>query len=202
MANWYYVKNGQKCGPVDTNALKHLAETGQLQPADLIWREGMGNWVPASQEEGLFEGGVPTAATAPSITPLMAQHLLATRPWVLFLSIMGFIGCGFMVLAGLGMIVFGGLGGSRPPEFAFPMAVFGLICLVLAGVYAVPAWLLLSYARAIQRYRHSASSRDMAAALGSQKSFWKFVGIMTVVVMSIYLVVGLIALVVSMVGMI
>ena len=59
MANWYYGKNGQQCGPVDTDALKHLAETGQLQPADLIWREGRQNWAPASGEEGLFEGGVP-----------------------------------------------------------------------------------------------------------------------------------------------
>lgn len=141
------------------------------------------------------------------ITPLMAQHLLASRPWVLFLSIMGFILCGLMALEGLGMMVGGGLAGRLlppgfphpPPGLPLPMAAVGLIYLVLAGLCVVPAWLLFNYAAAIKRYRYSASSRNMAAALKSQKSFWKFVGIMTIVVMAMYLVIFLVGMVVGMI---
>ncbi len=56
MAEWYWMKNGQKHGPVDTVGLKQLARTGQLQPTDTIWREGLPNWVPASQAKGLEFG--------------------------------------------------------------------------------------------------------------------------------------------------
>ncbi len=211
MADWYYMKDGQKCGPVDTAALKHLAETGEFQPEDMIRREGMPNWVPASQEKGLFEGGVLTAPAgqgpaATPITPLMAQHLLATRPWVLFLSILAFIGCGLLVAAGLGMIAVGGLslggGGDfftrgRPLPWIVQGVTYLAMALVMGGLYAAPAWLLCSYAAAIKRYRYSGRSGDMEAALRIQKSFWKFVGIMTIFVLALCLVVLLVGVVVD-----
>jgi len=53
MSDWYWMKNGEKHGPVDTAHLKQLAQTGQLQPTDTIWREGLLNWVPASKAKGL-----------------------------------------------------------------------------------------------------------------------------------------------------
>lgn len=56
MADWYWMKNGEKHGPVDTAHLKQLALTGQLQPTDTIWREGLPNWVPASKAKGLEFG--------------------------------------------------------------------------------------------------------------------------------------------------
>ncbi len=149
--------------------------------------------VPSDRLTALSSAGSQRAVQP--VTRLMAQYLLATRPWVLFLSIMGFIGCGLMVLAGLGMMVFGGLVGKQPAGFPLPMGAFGLICLVMAALYAAPAWLLFSYASAIKRYRHSGSSRAMEAALASQKSFWKFVGIVTIVVLAIYLVGFLIVIV-------
>ncbi len=141
----------------------------------------------------------PSQGAVQPVTPLMAKYLLATGPWVRFLSVMGFIGCGLMVVAALAMMAVGGLAGrgGRGPELPVPGAVLGLIYLVLAGLYMVPACLLSSYASAIKRYRYSAASGDVEAALKSQKSFWKFMGIMTIVVMSFYLVGILIALVIG-----
>lgn len=54
MAEWYYQKNEKKRGPVDTASLKRMAIDGELDPSDLIWREGLAQWVPASQAKGLF----------------------------------------------------------------------------------------------------------------------------------------------------
>jgi S1-C subfamily serine protease len=71
MAEWYWMKDGQKHGPVDTAHLKEMARAGQLQPTDTIWREGLPNWVPASQANGLEFGvnrsarGSTSVATAP-----------------------------------------------------------------------------------------------------------------------------------------
>ncbi len=56
MADWYWMKDGQKHGPVDTAHLEQLARAGRLQPSDMIWRDGLPSWVPASKAKGLFDG--------------------------------------------------------------------------------------------------------------------------------------------------
>lgn len=52
---WYYAKDDQPCGPVSAAELKHFAEQGQLREETLVWREGMGEWIPAGKVKGLFE---------------------------------------------------------------------------------------------------------------------------------------------------
>jgi hypothetical protein len=51
---WYYAKNGQQMGPVSTEVLTQLATSGQVQPTDLVWREGMPNWAPARTVRAIF----------------------------------------------------------------------------------------------------------------------------------------------------
>jgi hypothetical protein len=69
---WYYTTQGQQCGPVSTAELKQLAVAQQLQPSDLVWREGLAKWVPASSAKGLFPEGhavAPAPAAAPAAAP-------------------------------------------------------------------------------------------------------------------------------------
>ncbi len=67
---WYYIKNGQQVGPVSSVQLKQLAVSGDLQPNDLVWKEGMSQWVAAQRLKGLFH-----AATAVAPPPTVAiQH--------------------------------------------------------------------------------------------------------------------------------
>lgn len=54
-ANWYYTKNKEREGPVTPAQLKQLASKGWLAPDDLVWKEGMPNWLPARKVRGLFE---------------------------------------------------------------------------------------------------------------------------------------------------
>jgi hypothetical protein len=67
MAEWYYAQNNQQQGPVSATELKQMAAAGELRPADLIWREGMQDWIPASSAKGLFSertAAVPSANAA------------------------------------------------------------------------------------------------------------------------------------------
>ncbi len=68
MANeWFYTQNGQQApAPVSAAELKRLAVTGQLLPTDLVWREGMANWVTAATIRDLFPA---SAAPEKSVTP-------------------------------------------------------------------------------------------------------------------------------------
>lgn len=54
MVEWFWIKDGQKCGPVDAAGIRRMAQTGQLDPTDLIWREGLADSIPASRIKGLF----------------------------------------------------------------------------------------------------------------------------------------------------
>lgn len=49
MAQWYYSKGGEQKGPVEQQELQRLLSTGEVQPTDLVWRDGMANWQAASQ---------------------------------------------------------------------------------------------------------------------------------------------------------
>ncbi|NBT35743.1 MAG: DUF4339 domain-containing protein [Betaproteobacteria bacterium] len=52
--DWYYSTKGTRLGPVAPPELKRLADSGQLLPTDLVWKEGLKNWVAASKVKGLF----------------------------------------------------------------------------------------------------------------------------------------------------
>ncbi len=74
---WYYAKGKRRLGPVTSIELKQLADQEFLSPDDLIWREGMDDWLAADNVRGLFERSVagepretPTkGAPAPSASP-------------------------------------------------------------------------------------------------------------------------------------
>jgi hypothetical protein len=68
VAEWFYTEQGQRRGPVTWQQLQQLAAGGQLKPADLVWKNGMAQWSPASSQAGLF-GGAPAPAPPPAAPP-------------------------------------------------------------------------------------------------------------------------------------
>ena len=61
---WYYVKRGRQYGPVPPDELNELARTSYLLPTDLVWKEGMSDWIPASRVQGLkFESAANEAVS-------------------------------------------------------------------------------------------------------------------------------------------
>lgn len=59
-ADYHYSRDGQSFGPVSVEQLRQLAVAGQLTANDLVWKEGMAEWVPA----GRFKGLIPPAPAA------------------------------------------------------------------------------------------------------------------------------------------
>ena len=67
MSTWYW-KNAQHAepqGPVSPRDLKGLALNNVLNRSDLVWKEGMAEWVEAHKLKGLFDG----VARAPQRRP-------------------------------------------------------------------------------------------------------------------------------------
>lgn len=53
-AAWHYSVGGQVHGPVTTGELRRLVKSGELAEGDLVWKEGMAEWQPATRVKGLF----------------------------------------------------------------------------------------------------------------------------------------------------
>jgi len=51
---WYYAQGDEEKGPVPTAELKSMRASGKLKPDDLVWKDGMADWAPASTVPGLF----------------------------------------------------------------------------------------------------------------------------------------------------
>ncbi len=89
MKQWHYSKQKEQRGPVSEVQLIGLLESGELSPDSLVWCEGMDDWVPAREVEGLL----PSLDTVNStdeldvVGPRASSSLYEptgeqTRPWV------------------------------------------------------------------------------------------------------------------------
>jgi len=72
------------------------------------------------------------------ITHGIVNTLAKTRPWVTFMGVMTMIGCGFMVLAGIGMTVFGALLGGADEFGPLGGLAIGGLYMLLALLYFFP----------------------------------------------------------------
>ena len=72
---WFFSKSGQQLGPVSSEQLKQLADSGHLQPSDLVWRDGMGQWVEARKIKGLFPVQTTQAPLFPPPVPSLPDDL-------------------------------------------------------------------------------------------------------------------------------
>lgn len=82
-SEWYYTINGQQGpGPISASELKQLATSGQLKPTDLVWQDGMPDWVEASTIKGLISGSrsVPAPVPAPAPAPVPEPAPLIEAP--------------------------------------------------------------------------------------------------------------------------
>lgn len=67
--NWHYAIDGQQLGPVSEKELKQLFEAGEIKTNDLIWREGLSDWVSYGS---VFSGTQPTEWAEPAAVAELA----------------------------------------------------------------------------------------------------------------------------------
>lgn len=105
----------------------------------------------------------------------ITAHLAATQPWVRFMSILGFLSAGLMIVAGLG---FGAIGLVTDNLEA---AVLLVVYPILGVLYVFPSLYLYRYADCIRRFVAAPEHGHLATALDAQRSFWKFIGILSAI---------------------
>jgi hypothetical protein len=104
MAQWYYTQNGQQAGPLDEAQLKGLMASGQISPSDMVWRDGMTAWQPATAVPEL------SAAAAAQVPPLNYGGYAPAQP------------------------LSGGVSYRKDAQTAMICSIVGAVCCVILGI--------------------------------------------------------------------
>ncbi|MEZ6122913.1 MAG: hypothetical protein R3C49_07015 [Planctomycetaceae bacterium] len=130
----------------------------------------------------------------------LIRLLVETRPWVRLFGILTIIGAVFMMLGSVFMIGVGAAGRNAGPA---ETGLLGVLYLLFGLLYLYPGLCLNRYASAITEAEASRQLSSINAAVLQQKKFWRFVGIIAAIFLTIYaiiLLIGLIGLVVGILG--
>jgi hypothetical protein len=137
-----------------------------------------------------LETGTPNPQLIPQITMESLGYLNTAAKWAKFLAILGFIGIGFMVVAGLavGLVSTFSSVMQSTSHFPFPMGIFGFIYIIFAAVYVMPIIYLNNFSNNITKAVAFRETALLTEALLSLKRHLKYIGIMTIVIIATYIV--------------
>ena len=121
-------------------------------------------------------------------------YLRETGKWAKFLAIVGFIFMGFMAIGAIVMFAISGSMGNLMP---FPMWIIGFVYLLIAVVYCFPIYYLLQFSNKAKEALDSRSTQCMTESMGFIKAHYKFVGILTIVMLALYPIGIIVAIIVS-----
>ncbi|TYA71671.1 DUF5362 family protein [Seonamhaeicola marinus] len=116
-------------------------------------------------------------------------YLAETAKWAYFMSIIGFIGIGLMVFGGIIVAVAGGaMGNAFESAYGIGSTVgVAMVYIVLALIYFFPVLYLFKFGKNMKSALKQTNNNDFKAAFLNLKSHYKFMGIFTIVIISIYI---------------
>ncbi len=130
-----------------------------------------------------------------TISKTSTRFLNETRKWANFLGIMGFIGVGFMLVAALAMfVVFSFIPEANNPDMPFDLSYFSLFYVVFAIIYFFPVYYLFQFSLKMKTALTQKDNNYLEESLGFLKSHYKFMGILTIVMLASYpiIIVGIV----------
>ncbi|HUX54853.1 MAG TPA: hypothetical protein VMV56_10590 [Williamwhitmania sp.] len=137
-----------------------------------------------------------TTVNVPTVEPdgLMLKettlrHIDTIRKWALFFSILGFImigllGLGFVIVlvGSTALSIYSGMAGGMMVGFAF-------LYLIFIAIYFFPIYYLFKFSDTIKRALATRNQDDAEVGFGYLMKHFRYVGILTIVILSIYLLI-------------
>jgi len=114
------------------------------------------------------------------------KHLLEASKWANFIAIVGFIAIGLLIIMSfsigsiLASLPEGSLGGLSPKFFSF-------FYLIAAGIYFIPVFFLFQFAQKTKQALMEDDHNLLTFGLKKLKSHYKFIGILFIVLIALYL---------------
>jgi hypothetical protein len=128
-----------------------------------------------------------------------------TRKWTMFFAILGFVLLGLVLIIGLvagslirgltsgmsGMEGMEGMGSVRAAG-GFASIMMFIVMLIMAVIYFFPLLYLLKFSQHAKKAVATCDSNEMTLAFRNIKSYWKYMGILVIILLVVYLIIFLI----------
>ncbi|MEP1032912.1 DUF5362 family protein [Ekhidna sp.] len=124
------------------------------------------------------------------------NNFLETAKWGKFLSIVGFVFSGFMIIAGFVMM---GIGGFYE-EIPMAPAGVGIIYILFSLIYIFPSVYLFRFSVQVQRGIREQNKKQCSEAYSNLRRLFLFMGVFTIIMLSLYALVILFAIMGGMMG--
>mgnify|MGYP005990204839 CR=1 FL=1 len=142
-----------------------------------------------------------TTQTDLTINNQSISFLKETAKWTNFLAIMGFIGIGLIVILAFFM---GAVFSSLPNADAMPFdagPVMTITYLLMGALYFFPVLYLYRFADNMKKALANKDENILTEAFKNLKSHYKFVGILTIIMLAFYALAILLGLIVGLAAM-
>lgn len=139
------------------------------------------------------------------LTAQAQDYLRIAAKWCTFLSIVGFIALGFMLLGALAMFAMGSAidaasqmgGGMNPMAGMFSGTVLGLIYLIAVILCFFPTMYLYKFASKTKQALSNSNTQELTESIENLKSYFKFMGILTIIGIAFYIFIFIFAIAVG-----
>lgn len=150
---------------------------------------------PASPDEPVAPTG-----NLGDVSELTRQHLGKASPWLGFLGIMAYIGCGLTAATGLIMMIVPLAGGKlfgSTAQSQFSVAALGLAYLALGVVLFFPARFVYAMGSNAKRYMQAADTGALEGLALNLRKVSKFYGVVIIVTLAVIIAGTIIAIIVA-----
>ena len=188
---WHIEEADKPIGPFSFSDMQQMFRTNRFDEKTLVWKEGMGDWVPAETVDGLVSvtallgkialAGASNSGTADEVD----QHTISTvgnsRGWVVLCAVVTVLWSIYFLVAGFVSIVRGAKLDSSSVVTA------GIVILGMAAISGFFAYLLFAYSSSILQLKIHRTTSQLNNTLQRLNRIWVFFG--TILIIGILLMV-------------
>jgi hypothetical protein len=127
------------------------------------------------------------------------KYLLETSKWGKFLAIMGYVTMGLLILIGLIIMLASPLI-SRSANVGFPLVIAGIMYTLMAVLYYFPVTYLYKFSVKMKNGLISNDHKPVTLGFENLKSLFKFMGVFTIIIISLYALILIIFLFATMIS--
>jgi len=116
------------------------------------------------------------------------KNLNSTRKWTMFLSVIGFIFLGLLIVVGVTTSTFLTAFKSKEVNLGVPESLMIISFIIVAAIYFFPVYFLFRFSRSARDAVQNHDKLKLEKAIRSLRSYFTYIGILAIIVISIYVI--------------
>ena len=131
-----------------------------------------------------------------TLTSASKRFLRETAKWTFFLSILGFLFIGLLLLFAIfATTIFGFVQKTQPQAMPANLGmIMAIVYVILAIIYFFPVYYLLQFSNKMKKALDTKNDETLAKAFEMLKSHYKFIGVFTIISFSLYVLFIIVAI--------